>query len=259
MTSQPAPSSGILDLFEERVQEIWVRDELPVADIHGVARLVRLLIESGGVGSAAVAHVMESSGIRRLWNDCLRIDRARQIAAWIGPFLVPPVVDVLGGDFSLLSEVVAQGIPIDQVVGCERASAYGQEATTRDVPFVCHDVGEEMALPVAQGGTALICAVLHHEPSPKALLDSVVATGAESWLVIENCIDDQNDEEFHLFVDEFFNRGLNQFNIPCVPEHRTAEGWRHLLSQYGSVVYEETLNGIAGIPFPYTLFHVNRA
>jgi hypothetical protein len=75
-------------------------------------------------------------------------------------------------------------------------------------------------------------------------------------VIVENCIDDNFDADLHLAIDEFFNQGLNQFNVPCVRQHRRAMEWRDILARYGSVSHVAELHRVPGIPFPYTLFNV---
>jgi hypothetical protein len=101
--------------------------------------------------------------------------------------------------------------------------------------------------------------VLHHEPDPVGLLDQLAGLRCRRWVVVENCLDEDNTEEFHLFVDRFFNECLNRFNVPCVPQHRTVDGWHALLSRYGSVNAGPTKVDVPGIPFPYELLVVTRS
>lgn len=245
---------AVLDTFEDRLRRLWSRDGLQVADPDALARLVRIVIDEEGFGSAG--RLLEVSGVRSWWNDCFARRRADFLAGWIGEHLRPPVLDVLGGDFTVLRALVAAGLPADQVVGCERAYAYETDWSTLNFPV--HAVPEEPVLPQVTAATLLISTVLHHEPMPERLLRAALDTGADRWVVVENCIDEENDDDFHYFVDEFFNRCLNDFDVPCVTEHRTADQWRELLGRYGTVTYEETRRNVPGMPFPYTVFVVDR-
>jgi hypothetical protein len=248
--------TAVLDEFEDRLATLWARDAIVVDDAAGTARLVRQLIQDDGTDSPAAARVLADTGVRWQWNARLATDRASCLAEWLVPHVTPPVVDVLGGDFTVLSALVAAGLAADRVVGCERIAAY--DINVASLPFPCHDLGDGLAVPDAAGGTALLSTVLHHESSPEALLGAVALTRTRRWLVVENCLDERNGPEFHLLIDEFFNRCLNHFDVPCVTQHRTAKAWRSLLSRYGSVSYEAERVDVPGIPFPYTLFIVDR-
>ena len=248
------PDDTLLDLFEERMRQIWQRDAFDVADPDGTARLVRLLLGREGFG--ATSSVLARSGVRAEWNRVFARQRSRFLADWLHPYLIVPVLDVLGGDFTVLRALVDNGLSPRSTLGCERSDAY--ETDWSGLPFPVRDVPADLCLPAGPHGTALVCTVLHHEPDVRALLDAIDRTDAVRWVVVENCLDPQNSESFHLYVDEFFNHCLNTFNVPCVPQHRSAEDWRELLGRYGVVTVEETRADVPGMPFPYTLFVVDR-
>ncbi|WP_162795711.1 hypothetical protein [Nonomuraea lactucae] len=244
----------VLDVFEERMLDVWERGRFEVSDPQGTARLIHLLLEREGF--TTTASVLAESGIRSQWNRVLAEERSNFLASWLRPYLEAPVLDVLGGDFSVLRALVTAGLPADGVVGCERLHAY--EVDWAAQPFLVHDVAAEVALPQGPFRSLLVSAVLHHEPDPGRLLDAAARTGAGRWVVVENCVDESNTDAFHRYVDEFFNRCLNTFDVPCVDQHRTATQWRELLGGFGRVVHEETRADVPGMPFPYTLLVVDR-
>jgi len=250
----PLPDEKLLDLFEQRMLDIWSRGAFDLADPVGTARLVRLLLGREGFGPTAP--VLAESGVRAEWNRVFAEQRSEFVASWLAGHLTGPVLDVLGGDFTVLRALLRHGLDAGSVTGCERSTAY--ETDWSRLPFPVHDVPADVRLPEGEYGSALLCTVLHHEPEVRRLLDAVARTGAERWVVVENCLDAENSEEFHLYVDEFFNRCLNTFDVPCVAEHRTAEEWRTLLGGYGEVTVEESRTDVPGMPFPYTLFVVER-
>lgn len=242
-----------LDTFEERLRMVWRRDGIEVGDFDGTARLIRLLIEQQGPESPAAAEVLRTTGIRRQWNEVFARQRSAVVVQWLLPLVQCPLLDVLAGDFTLTRQLHAAGAT---VVATERKDAY--EVTWSQQPFPVVDHTELGSLTAEGTVSALLCAVLHHEPNPAELLDQLDGFGHARWIVVENCVDDDNTDEFHLLVDRFFNGCLNQFDVPCVPEHRTREQWSQLLGRYGTVSTIDTRRDVPGIPFPYDLFVVDR-
>lgn len=97
--------------------------------------------------------------------------------------------------------------------------------------------------------------MLHHEPDPAALVERVPTTLRPTRLaVVENCLSDTVSNEFHDFMDAFFNLCLNDFAVDCPGEHRTIEGWLDALGQYGDAHLVHRLKDVTGIPFPYEIF-----
>jgi hypothetical protein len=249
-----ASEPELLDLFEERMRDIWRRGKFRLSDPDGTCRLIRRLLEREGFESAA--GVLARSGVRANWNRVFAEERSRFLADWVIRYLDGTVLDVLGGDFTVLRALVSAGLPAAKAVGCERRQAYDVDWTT--MPFPVYDFGADLGLPIGRFDTYLVSTVLHHEPDLDAFLMALDRGSARRWVVIENCLDQANSEAFHLYVDEFFNRCLNSFNVPCVPQHRSAESWRELLRDYGRVVHEEGRSDVPGMPFPYTLFVIDR-
>lgn len=252
-TCSDLPSGELLDLFEERMRDIWRRGNFGLSDLNGTARLIRILLEREGF--KATANVLAESGIRANWNLVFAEERSRFLADWLLPYLDGRTLDILGGDFTVLRALTDAGLDATSVAGCERLGVYNVDWAA--LPFPVHDFGAELALPPQRFDTYLVCTVLHHEPDLDAFL-AALDPGARRWVVVENCVDSENPDSFHLFIDEFFNKCLNSFDVPCVRQHRTADEWRHLLGQYGRISHEETRCNVPGMPFPYTLIVIDR-
>jgi hypothetical protein len=249
-----ASNEALLDLFERRMRDIWRRDQFMLDDPAGTCWRIRVLLEREGFGSAAA--VLAQSGARENWNRVFAEERSQFIADWLMPYLKGQVLDVLGGDFTVLRALIAKGLSAAKTVGCERRNAYDVDWSA--MPFPVYDFDLSLELPSGFADTYLVCTVLHHEPDLDAFFAILDRGGARRWVVVENCVDDANSEAFHLYVDEFFNKCLNSFDVPCIPQHRTAESWRNLLGAFGRVIFTETRSDVPGMPFPYTLFVIDR-
>jgi hypothetical protein len=247
----------VVALFQNRMRGIWERDGFRVRNQDYVIRLLGRLLAEEGPGSPNGAAVLEQYGVRHEWNRVFAADRAKALAYWVGPYLKPPVLDVLGGDFTVLRALIDNGLAAGVCIGCERLTAY--DTNWEKLPFPVYAVPEPMELPQPRYRTALVSTVLHHERDPEQLLSALAAGPAERLVVIENTVDTENTEHFHLFVDEFFNRCLNQFDVSCVPQHRTITEWQDLLGLYGRVTLAGIMEDVPGIPFPYQMFIVDRA
>ncbi len=236
----------IYDQLEDELSVLWRRDRI-ADDPAGSARLLRHLLEQSGVEGIAPRSMLRRTGIRRRWNTIFAADRPQRLAADLGPLLDPPVLDVLAGDCRLSRALVDRGVwPLQAV---ERLWQYpevdwsgvGVPVCEIDSPGWCHQVER----------TLLVCAVLHHEPDPVALLDELARSSpARRWVVVENCVDSRYGHAFHRFIDEFL--------CSCVPEHRTAVEWIDVLGRYGEVDGYRELPDVPGLPFPYQVFVVER-
>jgi hypothetical protein len=247
-------STAALDRFESRIRALWTRDRFDLPDCPGQARLIRLLLEMEGTGSPSAARILADSGIRARWNTVFAEDRSATLAQWLGPELSTPWLDLLAGDFTLTRALAQTGNP--PAVAVERRCAYPTDWAVQ--PFPVRDLAELPALRREPFGAALVCTVLHHEPDPATLLEALGELDCARWVVVENCLDEDNDEAFHLLVDEFFNGCLNSFDVPCVPQHRVAAEWVGMLSRYGEVRSCGRRQDVPGIPFPYEAFVVER-
>ncbi len=245
-----------MKLFERRIGYLWSRDGLEIRDPEGLAHVLSLALAEEGPASPTGNELLKRSGVWSEWNRVLASERSAALARWVAPHLQPPVLDVLGGDFTVLRALVDKGLEASSCIGCERRSAY--DAAWDELPFPVYDVPDPLELPSRQYQTALVCTVLHHEPDVRRLLDMLAAGPAQRWVVIENACDSENSEAFHLFIDEFFNRCLNTFDVPCVPQHRTVAQWCELLGNYGQASFAGVIQDVPGMPFPYQMFIVDR-
>lgn len=245
-------STAVLDQFEELLPRLWQWSGITVDDPSADAATVRKLIEIEGPSSPLAAKLLSDTQIRERWNTAFAERRSTTLADWITPYIKAPLLDVLAGDLSLTRELAEHGIA--PIVATERLQDYEQYLHHDDIRLIDHV--ENGPLPGDQVESVLICTVLHHEPDPIALLDRVVAKNAKRWVVVENCLEENFDREFHEFVDTFFNTCLNRIGIPCVDQHRTAEEWSALLSNYGNIVAADIKTEVPGIPFPYRMFVV---
>jgi hypothetical protein len=249
-------STAVGDQLERELTELWRRDRIVIADPAGVARLLRHLLDDGGVEAAGARELLRETGIRHRWNAVFAVARARLLAEALAPLLRPPVLDVLAGDCTVSRALVERGVhPVRAV---ERLWQYPEVDWSRvEVPV--SDIGSP-GWPDQGERTRLVCAVLHHAPDPVALLDELAGSRTgQRWVIVENCVDPRYGPEFHRFIDEFFNRCLNQFHCSCVPEHRTAAEWTELLRGYGTVEEYRELPVVPGLPFPYQVFVVERS
>lgn len=175
--------------FSEALRLLFVRDDLgDAAEMESVARQIARFSPR----SAQVRNILDESGLRRRWNRVLGVSRASVLAQWIRPHVVAPVVDILAGDGTVAAELVRCGI--DDVLATERLGAYA----TWNAPVALIPHGQPLPGRIK---TALLCAVLHHEPDPLELLEYARATGATRWVIVENCIDDNFDADLHLTID----------------------------------------------------------
>ncbi|MGW0211014.1 hypothetical protein ACWDZ8_36425 [Streptomyces sp. NPDC003233] len=247
--------TDVLKQFEHEVAAVLERDAL-TADPYGVASVLRLLVERESVASPAARALLRSSGIRQAWNACFAVERAGVVADWLAPWVPPsgPVLDLLAGDCRLTA-LLAQRIG-RPVLGMDREGHYDDVLTHEWVHYRDLEEGPGAALPEAD--TVLLCAVLHHESDPVALRDLAAASPARRFLVVENCEDDEYGPDFHLLMDLFYNRCLNDIGSACTREHRRLDQWAQLLSPFGELVHTDELRPVPGLPFPYQLMVFDR-
>jgi hypothetical protein len=248
-------SATVFDQLERELTDLWRRDRITVDDPAGTARLLRHLLEDGGVEAAGARELLRRAGIRRRWNRLFAVARAGFLAEQLAPLLLPPVLDVLAGDCTVSRALVELGVhPVRAV---ERLWQY-PDVNWSEVGLPISDISSPGWSDDGER-TLLLCTVLHHEPDPVTLLNDLAESSlARRWVIVENCVDARYGPDFHRLIDEFFNRCLNQFLCACVPEHRTATEWAGLLGKYGAVGGYRELPIVPGLPFPYQIFVVQR-
>jgi hypothetical protein len=249
----PVNGKALYDLIEDELFALWTRDGIGPSDRAAAVRLLRIILEREGPASPSAAQLLHRRGWRDDWNCVFAADRAVAVARWVAPFLRAPVLDVLAGDGRVAYQLLELGIA--PVAAVERLHHYPDDAWAGDqVPLAEF----ESSIDLDPYASLLVCATLHHEEDPLALLDRLAGGSARRWVVVENCTDHYYGIEFHQVLDVFFNRCLNSFGLSCVPEHRSAAQWYEVLSRYGHVVAHDRLEHVPGIPFPYDLFVVER-
>lgn len=241
---------SVVEAFGHAVAALWVRDGIAVNDPIGLATAVGAAFANGNPSAAAA--LMDDVGVRASWNRVLREDRARALAARIRPLVAEPLLDVLSGDGSVCGALAAAGV--SSLAATERASDYREWRLPTHVRFEPFSDGLDLAR--FNASTALLSAVLHHEPAPTTLLDTLAAARLSRWIVVENCVTPTFTRALHEFVDRFFNTCLNDFAVHCGEEHRTLDEWAGLLTQYGEVTVAADYFDVPGIPFPYSLLVV---
>jgi len=254
--SKPIFAPAVFDHFERAVARTLERDGLAL-DPEGTSCLLRHLIEAEGVDSPSGRSLLRTSGIRQRWNDVFAVSRAEMLAHWLEPWVTHAgrVLDLLAGDCLLTGRLAdTAGIRIAAV---ERLDHYPLITRHSAVELIPYERLE--ANPGAVGAdTVLLAAVLHHENRPTSLRDVALRTGAHRFIVVENCLDSDNDPDFHLLMDLFYNRCLNDFGSACTREHRTPDGWRQLLVSFGTLLHFDELPTVPGLPFPYQLMVFQR-
>jgi hypothetical protein len=248
------PDPAVPAAFGRALARLWLRDGIAGDDAGALAGAVAADFAAGGVGAKQAAALLIRTGIRDRWNAVLRRGRAAALAARIRPLLAGPLVDVLAGDGSVVAALSDLGV--SDLSATERVGDYGDSflpAHARFRPFT-----DDIDLDQFGASTALLSTVLHHEPDPGRLLDSLARTSISTWIVVENCVTPEFTRPFHRFADEFFNRCLNEFGLHCVDEHRTLAEWTHWLAAYGSVEVADPAFTVPGIPFPYSTLVVRR-
>ena len=238
--------------FGRALAALWTRDGIEVDDPRGLATAVAAAFADANGGAAAAAVLMDSAGVRAQWNRVLREGRARALAARIHPLVAEPLLDLLSGDGSVCEALAASGIA--SMSATERSGDYAEwrlPPHVRFEPFV-----DGLDLSQFSASTALVSAVLHHEPDPTRLLDALAAARIPRWVIVENCVTPAFTRPFHELVDRFFNTCLNEFGVHCGNEHRTLDEWVALLGRYGEVTIATDYFAIPGIPFPYSLLVV---
>ena len=243
----------VYEQFEHEVAELLGRFAI-AGDPEGTACLLKLLVEAEGITSPGARSMLRQTGVRELWNLRFAEDRARQVADWLAPWAKGEgrVLDLLAGDCRLtaqLAERVGR-----RVLAAERLEHYDDVFSHPLVDLVPIRDAE----PLPQAETVLLGAVLHHEPDPTVLRDLALTSGARRFVVVENSIDDRFGPDFHVLMDLFYNRCLNDFGSACTREHRRTRDWAQLLAPFGELVHEDEMRHVPGLPFPYQLMVFER-
>lgn len=239
--------------FARALAALWTRDGLRVDAPDALALTIASSFSAGDDGIKAASALLRNSGVREQWNDVLCRSRANALAARIYPHVTGPLVDVLSGDGSVCRALSDLGL--GALSATERSGDYPSSHLPSHILF--ETFADDLDFTRFGASTALLSTVLHHEPDPCRLLDSLARAGISRWIVVENCVTPEFSRPFHRFADEFFNRCLNEFGLKCVEQHRTLHEWEKLLSAYGTLCVIDESFDVPGIPFPYSLLIVN--
>lgn len=238
----------------EALAQLWSRDGIVVDEPVALASNITALFAAGGGDARAASELLGRSGVRSQWNHILRHDRAAALAARVRPLVTEPLLDVLCGDGSVSAALSDLGVA--KILATERSGEYAESILPPRVSFQEFDVNFDPSR--LDASTALLSAVLHHEPDPAQLLDAIAQTTTRRWIVIENCVTPEFSRAFHQLADRFFNTCLNDFGVYCGDQHRTLAEWTDLLALYGTVSIADEMFSVPGIPFPYSIFIVSR-
>jgi hypothetical protein len=246
---------SVQEAFGRALADLWTRDGIAPREPQMLASAVAASFAAGGDGVWTASELLVRMGIRDRWNDVLRRDRAAALASRIQPLVVGPLVDILAGDGSVCRALSALGVTA--LAATERCGDYNCEPLLPpEIPFT--PFTDALDLAQFDASTALLSAVLHHEPDPVRLLDVLARAAIPRWIVVENCVTPEFSRPFHEFADRFFNSCLNQFGVPCGDQHRALNEWADLLTPYGTVAVVDEAFTVPGIPFPYSLLVISR-
>lgn len=233
--------------FAAALRTVITRDGIP-ADPALVDAVTRAVVEDGFTSPEA-RRILRTSGVRDGWNQRFAEVRSRQVAAWVAPALAGHrrVVDLLAGDCRVTRELAAR-LDDAELLAVEWPEHYDDIVADPSFRFVPWDGGTPPS-----ADAVLLGAVLHHENDPAPLVAAAVATGARTFVVVENCVDETWSSDLHIALDLFFNQTLNEFGSDCVRQHRTRDEWVEYLEPFGRLRHFDELHDVAGLPFPYQL------
>jgi hypothetical protein len=191
-----------------------------------------------------------ASGLREAWNRVLSEKRSAALGRWVAGHVEGTVLDLLCGDGRVGEWLSQQGMP---VVLCEREAAYEVDREVHQAPFLPFEKLDAQF----RADTVLVSTVLHHEPEPEPLMRLAAALGRARLVIVENGLEDQAPDDFQLLMDFFFNRCLNQFDVPAVARHCTPASWQASASRFGRPLLYQRREHLPGIPLPHHLFVID--
>jgi hypothetical protein len=245
---------SVQEAFGRALADLWARDGIAPQEPRALASTVAASFAAGDAGVSMASDLLVRTGVRERWNEVLRRDRAAVLAKRIHSLVKEPLLDVLAGDGSVCCALSDLGVA--RLAATERPGDYPESLLPPHVPF--RPLTDTLDLAQFDASTALLSAVLHHEPDPVGLLDMLAEAGIPRWIVVENCVTPEFSRPFHQFADRFFNNCLNEFGVHCGDQHRTLDEWTNLLAHYGSIGVVDRSFTVPGIPFPYSLLVVSR-
>jgi hypothetical protein len=184
------------------------------------------------------------------WGRLLAEARAPFLGRWIAPHaLGGDVLDLLCGDGAVGTELFAltgqtvhlverEGqcgvVPRPWGARIESLSEFRQRA---------HDLRFE---------NVLLCTVLHHEVDPDAML-RLAARLSKRVILLENCVDDDYNPDYHLLVDAIFNCSLYRTRLPWPGQHFSAQDWLTRCATYGRARVIGHSSAVPGVPLSHSI------
>lgn len=195
-----------------------------------------------------------SQGIRDRWNHLLRVARPRVLEQWCRPFVQSPVLDLLCGDGRVGDQLQNQGF---QVTLAERDQDYRHMPKLYGAPFIRFD-GSPSQWRERRFKTVLLLTVLHHENDWERLLNLAFSLAGSRLIVVENCLETDDETDFHQLLDLFFNQCLNSIQIECPARHGFLRQWVGRLERLGGRVVEtQRRDFLPGVPISHHLLVVD--
>jgi hypothetical protein len=242
------------DLFESAMLNLFLNEKYSLAEPHYTAKDIRTRVENEYRDWIGGKKALEETLVRKYWNSTLSIDRSKFLSDVISEFIIYPTLDLFAGDCSVTRRI-KESNPKGLIFASERMEDYPTIQLFSNIPFIPYNK-EDIRHVSHSINTVILSAVLHHELAPESLLKELFSLNIKRFIILENCLTEKYDSEFHEFMDEFFNKCLNEFNCDCTTNHKTVGEWKNLFNRYGDVIVIKDCLSVPGIPFPYTLFVV---
>lgn len=204
----------------------------------------------------AIGNLLREEQVVCPWGDALAIDRAKVLANWIAPHVTgESVLDLLCGDGAVGNQLGKACSANVHLVERQFQRGVMNRDWIRDIEdFETFITTHESSV---KHDTILLCTVLHHETDPVQLLELAAQRAARRILIVENCIEEVYEADYHLLVDAIFNCSLYRTQLPIPGQHRTAHEWRELCEKHGRVSQIHHTTKVPGIPLGHTLMVVD--
>lgn len=213
----------------------------------------QVLLKEKALALLEIASALETSGVREQWNAVLRATRSEVIAEWVAPYFVGSLLDLLCGEGRVGKCIAESGI---DVTLAEREGAYSHVKQQRQLPYFPLNKLVK-TLPTLKFDCVLLCTVLHHEFDPEAMLSLGVQFARKRLILIENCLEPENPNDYQILVDIFFNHCLNQTTLDSPASHKSLHDWVECAARYGDIIKTDRKETIPGIPLSHNLIVVD--
>ena len=213
-------------------------------------QVYRYLSDQGPCAYRDIYQLLDVSGVRQRWNATFQNYRAATAAKWILPHVKGRAIDFLCGDGRIGRVLSDFGVPI--VLSERQAICESYPSIAGGMTWIAHEE-VEAGKHSKSFETGILSTALHHEPDCANLIELAAYTCTQRLIVIENCLEDGLSEDYHIFVDDFFNYCLNETPLPCPAEHRTLDGWIEALKAYANIAFVDRVGRLPGIPLSHHL------